>query len=336
MAPLEHPSIYVRNARQEEAGQRAFIIACSLTGTGVLLTVIIFIAGYIWHYRLGGRRSRLLSHLKPPREATWASAGYDNNRVYELPDQLIKLTPCVFPLKSKQPDTIHHPPPLPPSRSLQQPNPPSFHNRSLPGFQWKRKCPPKLEPLPEAESFTHTTVREFDRTLNRPSTFEHKEYDPREFRGSLDELSTVSNHLNLSTGLTRTVLAHTYSDDSCHFMDNAIPSPSLYFSASVDVESLVFPLDAKKTESCLLSRSRTKSSSVILLPGSSPESKKGAITGSKPLRVTPSIISRWRRVRDMADYQSEEPCSSECATSPVWSDHCSVPSSLRMDEKTER
>lgn len=267
---------------------------------------------------MGSRRSWLLSRLKPSRKATRPSAEYNSDRDYELPNQLTKPSPCAFPLKLKQQEIMR--PPLPPPRYVQPLNPPSFHNRSLPGFQWKRKCPPKLEPLPETESFTHTTVREFDRTSNKLSAFEQKEYGSVEFRGSLDELSTIPNHVNISTSLTRTVLAHTYLDDASHFMENAIPSPSLYFSASIDVESLMFPSETNNTESCLLSRSRTKSSSVILLPGSSPDSKQNSVEGSKPLRVTPSIISRWRRIRDMTEYQNEEPCPSECPISPIWSD----------------
>lgn len=320
MAPQYRPFIHIRTAGQEEAGQQTFVIACSLTGTGLLLTIVIFIFGYIWHCRMGSRRPWLLSHLKPSRKATRPNVEYNSDRDYELPNQLTKPSPCAFPLKLKHPETLHPLPPLPPPRYLQPLNPPSFHNRSLPGFQWKRKCPPKLEPLPETESFIHTTVREFDRTSNQLSAFEQKEYGPVEFRGSLDELSTISNHVNISTGLTRTVLSHTYSDDTSHFMDNAIPSPSLYFSASIDVESLMFPSETNKTESCLLSRSRTKSSSVILLPGSSPDSKQNSVGSSKPLRVTPSIISRWRRVREMTEYQNEEPYPPECPTSPVWSD----------------
>ncbi|KAM5475656.1 hypothetical protein MauCBS54593_001348 [Microsporum audouinii] len=336
MAPRAHSYIYIRSTSQGIAGQRTLIIACSIAAIGVLLTVFIFLFGCIWRHHLKSPKFRSPSQLKLPRGVVEPSAEYNNtDQIYELPIQVIKPSPCILPLKLKESDIITPQIPVPAPRYLHPPNPTSFQNRSLSGFQYKRKCPPRLEPLPETGSITYTTVREFEQTPNRAFDMEQEKYDSKEFRGSLDELSTISNHLSLSTGPTRTVLAHTYPDNSHHLMDNAIPSPSLYFSASIDIESLMFPPEVDKPESCLLSRSRTKSSSVIILPGSSPDSKTNTSGSSKPLRATPSIISRWRKVRDMTDYQNEDVCTPECPTSPAWSEHCSVLSNLKIEEKID-
>lgn len=95
-------------------------------------------------------------------------------------------------------------------------------------------------------------------------------------------------------------------------IDNSIPSPSLYFPTNFGFEALMFPHIGR--DSSKVSRSRTtKSSSVIVLPG---RSNTSSVSSGTVLHATASIISRWRRTRDVIrdyDHPIESPVPELCS-----------------------
>ncbi|WEW57902.1 hypothetical protein PRK78_003369 [Emydomyces testavorans] len=112
-------------------------------------------------------------------------------------------------------------------------------------------------------------------------------------------ISPCGVSITTRTGSSRdsSIEMHRLSHFECmHRISRSIPSPSLEIPDEFRFGVPVSNTPCRVYEnSCKRNRTRSCSSSVIVLPG---RSANNSISSKAPLRATASIISRWRKVRD--------------------------------------